>query len=325
MNIFHYKCQLNTRTKKLCALAFLIIFPFTVMTINRIIHCDVEAERRTVRTPAGLYIQKYNQRIDVRSYRNLSQTCSYVDGRLHCPDIRSKGETMLRQVQLVLTRMLKVIDVICEKHSIHYWLMSGTLLGAYRDKSIIKWDNDADIGMMESDYARFEKIVRSELPEDLFYQDGSDEPSYAKTKSCVAKLRDRNSCYCHCMRTGCEYQDGLQIDIFVFKTVEVHGKRDMLVSVTNGRFKIPFEYVIPPSRIVMEGLEFSAPKQTLRVLETLFRQNFLTPLKNQCPEYGFVAMPWYSCEYINSLPPDKKRKILVDSMIHDSWFFWYFG
>lgn len=52
------------------------------------------------------------------------------------PDIRETGETPLRQAQLVMLRMLKIIDYICRKHDLRYWLCSGTLLGAVRHQGI---------------------------------------------------------------------------------------------------------------------------------------------------------------------------------------------
>lgn len=46
------------------------------------------------------------------------------------PDNRADASTPLRQAQLVMLRMLKIIDYICRKHNLSYWLCSGTLLGA---------------------------------------------------------------------------------------------------------------------------------------------------------------------------------------------------
>jgi len=38
------------------------------------------------------------------------------------------------------------IKKIFDKHNIEYWLDEGTLLGAVREKKIIKWDHDIDLG-----------------------------------------------------------------------------------------------------------------------------------------------------------------------------------
>ena len=67
---------------------------------------------------------------------------SVVDFSKLYPDNRQEGETVLRQAQLVMLRMLKIIDYICRKHDISYWMCSGTLLGAVRHKGFIPWDDD---------------------------------------------------------------------------------------------------------------------------------------------------------------------------------------
>jgi len=61
------------------------------------------------------------------------------------PDCREQGETRLRQCQLVMLRMLKILDYLCTKYEIDYFLTNGTLLGAIRHKGFIPWDDDTDI------------------------------------------------------------------------------------------------------------------------------------------------------------------------------------
>lgn len=83
------------------------------------------------------------------------------------PDERHSGETTLRSVQLIELRILKIIDQICTRHGISYWLDGGTLLGAIRHKGFIPWDDDIDIVMPRRDFDRFLKIAGSALPDDF--------------------------------------------------------------------------------------------------------------------------------------------------------------
>ena len=60
--------------------------------------------------------------------------------------------SILRKHQMKMVDILCVIDKICKKHKINYWLSSGTLLGAVRHQGFIPWDDDLDIAMPIDDF-----------------------------------------------------------------------------------------------------------------------------------------------------------------------------
>jgi phosphorylcholine metabolism protein LicD len=44
---------------------------------------------------------------------------------------------------------------ILENNKLNYWIDGGSLLGAVRHKSMIPWDDDVDIGILEDDVKKF--------------------------------------------------------------------------------------------------------------------------------------------------------------------------
>ena len=120
--------------------------------------------------------------------------------------------TTLRKMQLRILDILTEIDKVCRKHDINYWLDWGTLLGAVRHGGFIPWDDDIDISMPSADLKRFIEIAPKELPDHLFMQTRSTDPSYRMS---FAKVRDLNSFFVtqHEDFTR-DYKKGLYVDIF---------------------------------------------------------------------------------------------------------------
>ena len=126
------------------------------------------------------------------------------------PDDRLSGDTPLRQLQLILLRILKVFDAICEDEGLHYWLDAGTLLGAVRHGGFIPWDDDIDVVMPREDYLKFCAIAPGRLPFDMFFQSSATDPGFL----CPwVKIRDRFSHLDE--RTGpYPYSQAASIDVF---------------------------------------------------------------------------------------------------------------
>lgn len=84
---------------------------------------------------------------------------------LYRDEIRS-GCLVTSDIKKVWNRHLETwqeVDRICRKHSIPYWAIGGTLLGAVRHKGFIPWDGDFDLCMMRPDFNRFRKVIQDEL------------------------------------------------------------------------------------------------------------------------------------------------------------------
>lgn len=118
----------------------------------------------------------------------------------------------LRNLQLRLLEMLKYIDRVCRENDIHYWISSGTALGAVRHGGFIPWDDDADIEMLKPDYKKLIKVLKSKPNKRFVLQDHSTDIEYSGV---VGKLRDTQSAVLE-YTPGEEYykHKGVFIDLF---------------------------------------------------------------------------------------------------------------
>ena len=93
----------------------------------------------------------------------------------------------LRRLQLRMLDMLVVVDEICRRHDIPYWIEGGTLLGAVRHEGFIPWDDDLDIALMKKDYVRLLKCLKEELPAQYRLQTHETDRNYYLA---FAKIRE---------------------------------------------------------------------------------------------------------------------------------------
>jgi LPS biosynthesis protein len=307
--------------KLLVVLVFLLIVVF--FAIQDIRYCDLMEQQKLVQDPKGNTIPYYSNSINAKSYGQVSKECKYIGDKIHCPDVRHLGESMNRQSMLSIARMHAILDLICKRYNIDYWIFAGSLIGARRNGLMLPWDSDSDIGMMIEDYKKLLKYIRFELPDDIYFQDGSDNPLYRRYSD--AKLRDTNSCYGNCLKFNCHWEDGLQIDIYAFR--KVNGNP---LKIQNYFYKTQFDIVdvYPTKNILYEGILLPAPRNVDKVLEIMFGPDFLqspNQHKFQCSKGGSMAIPWYSCNHIKNLPKDEQVKILKMGMDHRNPWYWYIG
>ncbi|MFA5959893.1 MAG: LicD family protein [Tatlockia sp.] len=121
----------------------------------------------------------------------------------------------LRQAQLKMVSMLKVVDAICTKHGLDYWLDGGTLLGALRHQGFIPWDDDLDISMPRASFEKFLEVAPLEIPDTMWLQTAQTDPGFFNL-SVPLKIRDTESRFIEWHEQGDEaYQQGIFIDVFV--------------------------------------------------------------------------------------------------------------
>ena len=77
-----------------------------------------------------------------------------------------QAEGLLRDQQMQCLYLLNIVDEICKTNNLTYWLEGGTLLGAYRHRGFIPWDNDVDICMPREDYDKILPLLKTVFTEE---------------------------------------------------------------------------------------------------------------------------------------------------------------
>lgn len=67
---------------------------------------------------------------------------------------------LIGETQRILLGVMVDFDCFCREEGLSYYMIGGTMLGAYRHKGFIPWDDDIDVGMVREEYEKF--IVASE-------------------------------------------------------------------------------------------------------------------------------------------------------------------
>lgn len=136
-------------------------------------------------------------------------------------DFRENGETALRQMQLVELHLLKVLDELCRRHGLHYYLAGGTLLGAVRHGGFIPWDDDLDVFIFREDYDKLIQILPDELPEDVFFED----ETFSRKENQLPRFKDNYSTaiqFSPVRRLLVNDHNGIYIDIYVLERASCH-------------------------------------------------------------------------------------------------------
>ena len=105
--------------------------------------------------------------------------------------------------------ILQIVDSICDKYGIQYYIDGGTLLGAVRHGGFIPWDDDIDLMMLRPDYEKLCNIAKQEFKAPYFFQNIYTD----NTMFTISKLRNSNTSAIENFSDN-SYNQGIFIDIW---------------------------------------------------------------------------------------------------------------
>ncbi|MEO1944504.1 MAG: LicD family protein [Candidatus Thioglobus sp.] len=97
----------------------------------------------------------------------------------------------LKDLQVELLSLLKIVDKVCRENDIEYWIEAGTLLGAVRHRGFIPWDDDIDISVPAESYLKLIAILdtESKVNKDIFlYYEHNNVPKVGVEKLATTKM-----------------------------------------------------------------------------------------------------------------------------------------
>lgn len=163
-------------------------------------------------------------------------------------------EDSLKKLQYVLTEMLRQFDKICRDNGIDYWACYGTELGAARHQGIIPWDDDADVGMMRSDFEKLKKVFEEQDTGMLLlgYADG-DYEWHEKVhpriycKGTIVESNYWQDCFELC---GDKFGRAINVDIFLFDYTDNDPEKIRKIFTKSLKYKRNYMYYKFQSKIV---------------------------------------------------------------------------
>ena len=118
-------------------------------------------------------------------------------------------QNKIKDLQMSLLELMKVLHDVCIKYNIKYYMLGGTMLGAVRHKGFIPWDDDMDIGLERSDYDKLLSIPKSAWPSNIVIKTPRNSKDYIFP---YCKLMNTNTTLIENRLNG--IIEGIYIDIF---------------------------------------------------------------------------------------------------------------
>jgi len=153
-----------------------------------------------------------------------------------------------------------------------YWLDGGTLLGAVRDKKLIPWDHDLDIGVKYENDENLEKLI-SQLKKIYYIRAlpfSNEDNVWSLGKYRIIKVYPRKYLFFH---------EKLCLDIFIFyrDVLESSNQEVYKYGVWNKNAYYDHKLLEELSTISFYGREYSAPGKTSEYLEAKYGYDWKIP------------------------------------------------
>jgi len=162
-----------------------------------------------------------------------------------------------------------------EKNDCKYWLDGGTLLGAVRDKQLIPWDHDLDIGIKYENDDILENLI-TQLRKKYYIRAlpfKNHENIWNLGKYRIIKVYPRKFIF---------FREKLCLDLFIFypDTLKPNNQKIYKYVVWNKNAYYDYKLLEELSTISFYGREYSTPGKTIEYLEAKYGHDWKIPKEN---------------------------------------------
>ena len=117
----------------------------------------------------------------------------------------------MKEVNGVQLEIFKQFVYVCDKLSLKYYMIHGSLLGTLRYKGFFPFDDDIDVAMPRKDYELLLNKGQELLPKKFFIQSYISENNYPLP---FAKIRNTDTAFIQPILQKLNINQGIYIDVF---------------------------------------------------------------------------------------------------------------
>lgn len=244
---------------------------------------------------------------------------------------QSRKNYVMREVDTMVLKdrlfALKKISGLLKQHKIPYWLEAGTLLGAYRHRAFIPWDDDIDLTMPIGFQSKLLAVVKPAAAKfgivihQLWFPPGN--PYYSAVGTYIRRYAPRvantvagNATY-GTLGYFCQaWYKGTKLDLWQAFPV-ILDNQVLYANGVSGSTLFSRRDVFPLGQVVFEGRKYPAPARAHRYLAGIYKTGLATPAMWRS-WYDPHTCTWNPVKVESQKQPRSEASKYFSTMVYDN-------